>query len=338
MSESDNSKDIKPVVRFKSKIEGSSILKDLVQGDVEIDNITIEDFIILRNDGTPTYNLSATVDDHQMNMTHVIRGDDHKINTFKQMQIYLSMKWEVPLFAHIPLIHTLEGKKLSKRDNASTLDDYSKIGIMPDALRNYLLRLGWSYEDKEIFTLEESIKHFNLAGIGKSPSKLDMSRILSMNEHYIKNIDENELYEHLVEYCEIYKEKINPEKEAKIKPSLSFLKNKAKTLEDIFNNAKYIILNEVKFGDEDLKLIDEKAKKIIVEFKSKLLSLSTLNKEVLEPIINDLIKKYETNFKGVGQPLRVALTGSKFGPGLYDIIISLGKEEVEKRLGSKIIT
>jgi glutamyl-tRNA synthetase len=338
LSESDNSKDIKPVVRFKSKIEGSSILKDLVQGDVEIDNITIEDFIILRNDGTPTYNLSATVDDHQMNMTHVIRGDDHKINTFKQMQIYLSMKWEVPLFAHIPLIHTLEGKKLSKRDNASTLDDYSKIGIMPDALRNYLLRLGWSYEDKEIFTLEESIKHFNLAGIGKSPSKLDMSRILSMNEHYIKNIDENELYEHLVEYCEIYKEKINPEKEAKIKPSLSFLKNKAKTLEDIFNNAKYIILNEVKFGDEDLKLIDEKAKKIIVEFKSKLLSLSTLNKEVLEPIINELIKKYETNFKGVGQPLRVALTGSKFGPGLYDIIISLGKEEVEKRLGSKIIT
>jgi len=338
LSESNNSKDIKPVVRFKSKIEGSSILKDLVQGDVEIDNITIEDFIILRNDGTPTYNLSATVDDHQMNMTHVIRGDDHKINTFKQMQIYLSMKWEVPLFAHIPLIHTLEGKKLSKRDNASTLDDYSKIGIMPDALRNYLLRLGWSYEDKEIFTLEESIKHFNLAGIGKSPSKLDMSRILSMNEHYIKNIDENELYEHLVEYCEIYKEKINPEKEAKIKPSLSFLKNKAKTLEDIFNNAKYIILNEVKFGDEDLKLIDEKAKKIIVEFKSKLLSLSTLNKEVLEPIINELIKKYETNFKGVGQPLRVALTGSKFGPGLYDIIISLGKEEVEKRLGSKIIT
>ena len=338
LSESDNSKDIKPVLRFKSKIEGSSILKDLVQGDVEIDNITIEDFIILRNDGTPTYNLSATVDDHQMNMTHVIRGDDHKINTFKQMQIYLSMKWEVPLFAHIPLIHTLEGKKLSKRDNASTLDDYSKIGIMPDALRNYLLRLGWSYEDKEIFTLEESIKHFNLAGIGKSPSKLDMSRILSMNEHYIKNIDENELYEHLVEYCEIYKEKINPEKEAKIKPSLSFLKNKAKTLEDIFNNAKYIILNEVKFRDEDLKLIDEKAKKIIVEFKSKLLSLSTLNKEVLEPIINELIKKYETNFKGVGQPLRVALTGSKFGPGLYDIIISLGKEEVEKRLGSKIIT
>ncbi|MDA9596474.1 glutamate--tRNA ligase [Candidatus Pelagibacter sp.] len=335
--ETEAPKDIKPVVRFKSKIKDSSILKDMVQGDVEIENNTIEDFIILRNDGTPTYNLSATVDDHQMGMTHIIRGDDHKINTFKQVQIYIAMNWELPQFAHIPLIHTIEGKKLSKRDNASTLDDYSKIGIMPDALRNYLLRLGWSFEDKEIFTLEESIKHFNLEGIGKSPSKLDISRILSMNEYYIKNMDENELYKHLVEYCEIYKEKINHEKEVKIKQSLSFLKNKAKTLEDIYNNAKYIILNEVNFKDEDLKLIDDKAKKIITEFKNKLTNINTLNKETLEPIVNELIKKYETNFKGVGQPIRVALTGSKFGPGLYDIVISLGNEEVGRRLSSKII-
>jgi glutamyl-tRNA synthetase len=324
---------VKPVIRFKSKIEGSSILKDLVQGDVEIENNTIEDFIILRNDGTPTYNLSATVDDHQMGMTHIIRGDDHKINTFKQIQIYLAMKWEVPQFAHIPLIHTIEGKKLSKRDNASTLDDYSKIGIMPDALRNYLLRLGWSYQDKEIFTLEESIKYFNLEGIGKSPSKLDMSRILSMNEHYIKTINENNLYSSLVNYCEIYKEKISPEKESKIRSSLSFLKNKAKTLEDIFNNAKYIIVNEVNFDENDFKLIDDKAKKIISEFKNEISSLKDFKKENLEPIINELIKKNETNFKGVGQPLRIALTGSKFGPGLYDIVISLGKDEVEKRLG-----
>ena len=333
IDEKDAPKDIKPVIRFKSKIEGSSVLKDLVQGDVEIENNTIEDFIILRNDGTPTYNLSATVDDHQMGMTHIIRGDDHKINTFKQIQIYLAMKWEVPQFAHIPLIHTIEGKKLSKRDNASTLDDYSKIGIMPDALRNYLLRLGWSYQDKEIFTLEESIKYFNLEGIGKSPSKLDMSRILSMNEYYIKTIDENDLYSILVNYCETYKEKINPKKESKIKSSLSFLKNKAKTLEDIFNNAKYIITDEVKFNENDFKLIDDNAKKIISEFKNELSSLKDFNRENLEKIVSELIKKYETNFKGVGQPLRVALTGSKFGPGLYDIVISLGKEEVEQRLG-----
>jgi len=338
LTKSDVPKDIKPVVRFKSKIEGSSILKDLVQGDVEIDNVTIEDFIILRNDGTPTYNLSATVDDHQMNMTHIIRGDDHKINTFKQIQIYLSMKWNLPFFAHIPLIHTLEGKKLSKRDNASTLEDYSKIGIMPDALRNYLLRLGWSYKDKEIFTMEESIEHFNLEGIGKSPSKLDMSRILSMNEHYIKSISEDELYNRIVKYCELYKEKIPSDKGNKIKLSLIFLKNKAKTLEDIYNNAKYIIFDEVSFNQDDLKLIDDKAKKILAKFVNIIEEIKDLNKETLEPIINNLIKSHETNFKGVGQPIRIALTGSKFGPGIYDIIISLGKEEMLKRLGNKILS
>ena len=328
----DSNKNIKPVIRFKSKTEGISSLNDLVQGIVEIENITIEDFVILRNDGSPTYNLSASVDDHQMNITHIIRGDDHKINTFKQIQIYNAMKWDLPSFAHIPLIHTIEGKKLSKRNNASTLDDYSKIGIMPDALRNYLLRLGWSYKDKEIFTLEESIKHFNLEGIGKSPSKLDMSRILSMNEHYIKNIDENDLFKHLNEYCELYKEKIDPNKEDKIKKSLIFLKNKAKTLEDIYNNSKYIILDEVNFNTDDLKLIDEKAKKIISDFNIEISKLEKINKNILEPIINDLIKNHETNFKGVGQPLRIALTGSKFGPGIYDIMISLGKIDIEKRL------
>ena len=336
LNEKDAPKDIKPVIRFKSKIEDTSILKDLVQGDVEIENNTIEDFVILRNDGTPTYNLSATVDDHNMNMTHIIRGDDHKINTFKQIQIYLAMGWDVPQFAHIPLIHTIDGKKLSKRDNASTLDDYSKIGIIPDALRNYLLRLGWSYKDKEIFTKEESIKYFNFEGIGKSPSKLDMSRILSMNEHYIKTLDENFLYENLINYCEEYKEKIPEEKKGNIKSSLSFLKNKAKTLEDIFNNLNYIIIDKVSIAQEDLKILDETAKKIIKEFNSKIENLNEFERDKIEPIVNDLIANKKTNFKGVGQPLRLVLTGSKFGPGIYDILLSLGKDEVLKRLSSKI--
>jgi len=245
------------------------------------------------------------------------------------------MKWEIPSFAHIPLIHTIEGKKLSKRDKASTLDDYSKIGIMPDALRNYLLRLGWSYKDKEIFTLDESIKHFNLEGIGKSPSKLDMSRILSMNEHYIKNIDENNLFDQLTEYCKLYKSEIKSDKKDKIKKSLTFLKNKAKTLEDIFNNGQYIMVDEINFNLDDIKLIDEKAKKVISDFNTQFGSVDKLSKETLEPIVNKLIESNDTNFKGVGQPLRIALTGSKFGPGIYDIIISLGKEEVTKRLTNK---
>ena len=338
LNEKDAPKNIEPVLRFKSKIDGNSVLQDLVQGEVQIENSTIEDFVILRKDGTPTYNLSASADDHQMNMTHIIRGDDHKINTFKQIGIYIAMKWKLPSFAHIPLIHTIEGKKLSKRDKASTLDDYSKIGIMPNALRNYLLRLGWSYKDKEIFTLNESIECFNLKGIGKSPSKLDISRILSMNEHYIKNIDENELFKHLKEYCSLYKEKINTLKEEKVKKSLTFIKNKAKTLEDIYNNAKYIIEDQVNFNNDDLKLIDDKGKKIISGFLGKVNKITHFKKENLEPMINDLIKTHETNFKGVGQPLRIALTGSKFGPGIYDIIISLGKEEVTKRLENKIFS
>ena len=246
------------------------------------------------------------------------------------------MKWELPSFAHTPLIHTIEGKKLSKRDQASTLDDYSKIGIMPDALRNYLLRLGWSYKDKEIFTLEESIKFFNLEGIGKSPSKLDMSRILSMNEHYIKNINENDLFTQLTEYCKLYKSEIQSDKKDKLKKSLKFLKNKAKTLEDIFNNAQYIIKDEVDFNKDDLKLIDDKARKVISDFNDRFEKIDQPSREILEPIVNELIKSHNTNFKGVGQPLRIALTGSKFGPGIYDIILSLGKEEVQKRLRAKI--
>ena len=324
--------DVKPVIRFKSKIEGSTKINDLVQGDIEIENNTIEDFIILRRDGTPTYNLSASVDDHIMDMTHIIRGDDHKINTFKQIQIYEALQWEKPLFAHIPLIHTLEGKKLSKRDNASTIDDYEKIGIMPDALRNYLMRLGWSYKDKEIFSLEESIKYFNLEGIGKSPSKLDMSRILSMNEYYIKNKSNDDLFQSFEEYCKNFKENINSEKLNIIKKSLTFLKNKAKTMEDIYNNSKFIINDEIIIEKAEMSLLTENAKNIIKSFMKKVNEIEVFNKETLEPIINNIISENQTNFKGVGQPLRIILTGSKFGPGIYDIIISLGKKRVLDRL------
>ena len=325
-------KDVKPVIRFKSKISGNNIVKDLVQGEINISNSTVEDFVILRKDGTPTYQLSAVVDDHQMNISHVIRGDDHKINTFKQKQIYEAMEWKLPEFAHIPLIHSSDGKKLSKRDNASTINDYIKIGILPEALRNYLLRLGWSYKDKEIFTLDESIQHFNLSGIGKSPSKLDMGRILSINEHYIKDLDEKKLYEKLKIYAKEYKKKIDDKFEKNLIDSIHFLKNKAKSLEDIYNNSKYIITDNFIIDEESLNLIDDLAKKIIDEFSKKIKASNELNKEILEKHLNELIDQFKTNFKGVGQPMRIALTGSKFGPGIYDIILSLGKNEVLSRL------
>ncbi len=325
-------KDVPAVIRFKSKISGSTLIKDLVQGDRNISNSTIEDFIILRKDKSPTYQLSATVDDHEMKITHVIRGDDHMINSFKQKQIYEAMKWNIPNFAHIPLIHSDKGKKLSKRDNASTIDDYVKMGIIADALRNYLLRLGWSYKDKEIFTKQESIDLFDLSGVGKSPSKLDMARILSINETYIKTIDEKDLFKFFKEYVSKYKTAVDQSKEPILIKSMSFLKNKAKTLEDIWNNAQYIIKDKVEIGSEDKKLIDDLSRTIIKEFITEYEKLSSLSKETLEPLIKSLIDKHKTNFKGVGQPLRIALVGSRFGPALYDVILSLDKNKVIKRL------
>ena len=324
--------DINPVIRFKSKISGNTIIKDLVQGERNISNATIEDFVILRQDKSPTYQLSATVDDHEMKITHVIRGDDHMINSFKQKQIYDALGWEVPSFAHIPLIHSEKGKKLSKRDNASTINDYKKIGIIPEALRNYLLRLGWSYKDKEIFSLKESIELFNFEGIGKSPSKLDMSRILSINETYIKSMNEKDLFKKLIEFSSDFKTKIDKSKENVVLKAINFLKNKAKTLEDIYNNSKYILDVSLNISSEDKALIDKKSRDIIINFIEDYEKLTEPKKENLESIIKNLIDKHKTNFKGVGQPLRIGLIGTKFGPGIYDIILSLDKTTVINRL------
>ena len=207
-----------------------------------------------------------------------------------------------------------------------------KIGIIADALRNYLLRLGWSYKDKEIFTKQESIDLFDLSGVGKSPSKLDMTRIYSINETYIKTIDEKDLFKFFKEYVSKYKEPLNQDKEDILLKSMKFLKNKAKTLEDIWNNAQYIIKDKIEIGTDDKKLIDDLSKKVIKDFISEYEKLSSFSRETLEPVIKSLIDKHKTNFKGVGQPLRIALVGSRFGPGLYDVILSLEKREIIKRL------
>ena len=203
---------------------------------------------------------------------------------------------------------------------------------MSDALRNYLLRVGWSHKDKEIFSLEESIELFDLKGIGKSPSKLDMSRILSLNEHYIKNVEEEELFKLLKTYCQKFKKSIDSSKENTLLKSIKFLKNKAKTLDDIYKNAQYVINDNVKISPEDSKLLDDLSRKILKDFLNEYEKMSKINKDNLERLIKLLIDKHNTNFKGVGQPLRIALTGSRFGPGIYDIILSLDKNEAVKRL------
>ena len=318
------------VVRFKSKIEGKTVLKDLVQGNIEINNNTIEDFVILRKDNKPTYNLSAAVDDYQMKITHVIRGDDHKINAFKQVQIFERMNWKMPEYAHIPLIHSKEGKKLSKRDDASTVEDYKKIGILPEALRNYLLRLGWSYKDKEIFTEEESIKFFNLKNIGKSPSKLDFDRIKSINEFYIKSTRDDILIEKLINYSKLYKKEIPKKFYDTIKINLSFLKNKSKSLEDIYNNSKYIFSYELK--DDEIKKIDKSKFTIIKNIYFLIKKEKKIDKDYLKNIFDKIIETEKVNFKDIGQPLRIILTGSEYGPAIYDIANSLSFDEFINRL------
>ena len=317
------------VIRFKSNEIGTEDLKDLVQGTITISNSTIEDFVILRTDKTPTYQLSAATDDFLMNITHVIRGDDHKINTFKQMQIFKAMKWSLPQYAHIPLIHSKEGKKLSKRDGAATVEDYEKIGILPESLRNYLLRLGWSYKDKEIFSLEDSIELFSLDGVGKSPSKLDMDRILSINETYMKNTDKKKMFKYFSDYTKKFKNYIDEKSLKKIEENFLVFLNKAKTLENIYENSKFVfVYKKIEFND----VILENNKKLIQLFAKKIDKLTNNSIEKIKMIIDEILTEEKVKFKDLGQPLRIVLTGTKFAPSINDIIQSLGIEEVKRRI------
>ena len=319
------------VIRLKVEKNKKITLYDGVQGNVEIDTNTIEDFIILRSDNTPTYNLSASVDDKLMNISHVIRGDDHKINAVKQIILFQFMGWKIPKYFHIPLIHTIDGKKLSKRENASTTDDYKKIGILPIAMRNYLLRLGWSYKDKEIFSNEESIKFFNLKNIGKSPSKLDFERIKSLNEYYIKNLNEKELFENFKEYTDEYKLKLEEKFLINISENINILKNKAKTLEDIYNNSVFIFSY-----DETLVLkstiLNEKNKIYLTDFFKELSEINNYCEKKISEISEKILKKNNIKFKDLGEPLRMILTGSTKAPSIKDIIKILGINETINRL------
>ena len=319
------------VIRLKIEKNKKIILYDGVQGNVEIDTNTIEDFIILRSDNSPTYNLSASVDDKIMNISHIIRGDDHKINAIKQIILFQFMGWKIPKYFHIPLIHSSEGKKLSKRDNASTTDDYKKIGILPIALRNYLLRLGWSYKDKEIFNNEESIKLFNLKNIGKSPSKLDFERIKSLNEYYIKNLNEKELCDYFINFLNEYEEKIDEKYLKIILKNLNILKNKAKTLEDIFNNSRFIF----KY-DQNLilksNLISEKNKVYLRDFLKEISKIESYSDNKIVEISERVLKKNDIKFKELGEPLRMILTGTSKAPSIKEIVKILGINETISRL------
>jgi len=319
------------VIRLKVEKNKKITLYDGVQGNVEIDTNTIEDYIILRSDNTPTYNLSASVDDKLMNISHVIRGDDHKINAVKQIILFQFMGWKIPKYFHIPLIHTIDGKKLSKRENASTTDDYKKIGILPIAMRNYLLRLGWSYKDKEIFSNEESVKFFNLKNIGKSPSKLDFERIKSLNEYYIKNLNEKELFENFKEYTDEYKLKLEEKFLINISENINILKNKAKTLEDIYNNSVFIFSYDETLVSKST-ILNEKNKIYLTDFFKELSEINNYCEKKISEISEKILKKNNIKFKDLGEPLRMILTGSTKAPSIKDIIKILGINETINRL------
>ena len=319
------------VIRLKVEKNKKITLYDGVQGNVEIDTNTIEDYIILRSDNTPTYNLSASVDDKLMNISHVIRGDDHKINAVKQIILFQFMGWKIPKYFHIPLIHTIDGKKLSKRENASTTDDYKKIGILPIAMRNYLLRLGWSYKDKEIFSNEESVKFFNLKNIGKSPSKLDFERIKSLNEYYIKNLNEKDLFENFKEYANEYKLKLEEKFLISISENINILKNKAKTLEDIYNNSVFIFSYDETLVSKST-ILNEKNKIYLTDFFKELSEINNYCEKKISEISEKILKKNNIKFKDLGEPLRMILTGSTKAPSIKDIIKILGINETINRL------
>ena len=315
-------------IRFKTKKNGETIVNDKVQGDVFFQNNSIEDFIILRSDGSPTYMLSAVVDDHDMMVTDIIRGDDHLNNTAKQIQIYKALDWKIPKFSHIPLIHGDDGSKLSKRHGALGIDYYEKKGFLPEAIKNYLLRLGWSHGDKEIFSEEEMIKLFNLKNIRKSSSRLDIEKLKSVNNFYIKNKNNNELF-NLIKLkkidCDKYEESI-----LKI---LSEVKTKTKTIDELIESIEFISQKRpIKLNEKATEILTIDAKKILSEIKKNIETLDTWDINNIEQLLKDFSSSKGIKFKDLGLPLRAVLTGTLSSPSIYNVLDCLGKDEVLNRI------
>jgi len=315
-------------IRFKAKKNGETIVNDKVQGDVLFQNNSIEDFIILRSDGSPTYMLSAVVDDHDMMVTDIIRGDDHLNNTAKQIQIYNALDWKIPKFSHIPLIHGDDGSKLSKRHGALGIDYYEKKGFLPEAIKNYLLRLGWSHGDKEIFSEEEMIKLFNLKNIRKSSSRLDIEKLKSVNNFYIKNKNNNELFD-LIKIKNIESSKY----ETSILKILPEIKTKTKTIDELIKSIEFIFQKRpIKLNEKAAEILTIDAKKILSEIKKNIETLDTWDINNIEQLLKDFSSSKGIKFKDIGLPLRAVLTGTLSSPSIYNVLDCLGKDEVLNRI------
>lgn len=335
---------ITPVIRFKAPREGETVIEDRVQGRVVVPNKDLDDLVLLRSDGTPTYNLSVVVDDHDMGITHVIRGDDHLTNAARQTQICHALGWQTPVFAHVPLIHGPDGAKLSKRHGALGVEAYRAMGYLPEALRNYLVRLGWSHGDDEIMAMEDMIRWFDLDAIGRSAARFDFAKLENLNGHYLRAMPDADLVDRLQALVPDLPNggelaaSIGADGWRKLERALPGLKERAKTLVELLDNAAFLFAKRPLALDAQAeKLLDEPGRQTLAALLEWLEAVEPWSKEALEGCVRSFADETGLKLGKVAQPLRTALTGRAASPGIFDVLDVLGREESLARLRDKAL-
>jgi glutamyl-tRNA synthetase len=330
---------VKPTIRLKAPQTGETVIEDQVQGRVVWQNETLDDLVLLRGDGNPTYMLAVVVDDHDMGVTHVIRGDDHLINAARQKQIYDALGWDLPSMSHIPLIHGPDGSKLSKRHGALGVEAYRAMGYVPAALRNYLVRLGWSHGDQEIFSTQEMIDDFDLPAIGRSAARFDFAKLENLNGHYIRHADDQSLvsmFEDVLSYVperSELKAKLNDTTRAQLLQAMPDLKQRAKTLIELIDNANFIFADRpLSIEPKAAALLTLETRELIAKLRIALETVAPWTAETTEAATRTFAERHNLKLGAVAQPLRVALTGRTTSPGIFDVLAVLGREECLGRL------
>ncbi len=333
---------VAPVVRLKAPLTGETVIDDQVQGRVAWQNEHLDDLVLLRSDGTPTYMLAVVVDDHDMGVTHIIRGDDHLTNAARQKQIYDALGWETPVMAHIPLIHGPDGSKLSKRHGALGVDAYRAMGFLPAAVRNYLVRLGWSHGDQEIFSTEEMIAAFDLPQIGRSPARFDFAKLESLNSHYLRAASDRELLAaiegllpHIANGAELAA-KLDAALKEKLIAAMPGLKERAKTLIELIDQARYLYAERpLSLEDKAQALLTPEARLMLRELGHALSGVDPWTAATTEAAIRSFSERRALKLGAVAQPLRAALTGRTTSPGIFDVLAVLGKSECLARIADQ---
>jgi len=322
-----------PAIRLKAPQQGETLIHDRVQGAVTVANEQLDDLIILRSDGTPTYNLSVVVDDHDMGITHVIRGDDHLNNAFRQTQIYRALGWDAPEFAHVPLIHGPDGAKLSKRHGALGVDAYRDMGYLPAALRNYLLRLGWAHGDDEIISTAQAIQWFDLDHIGRAPARFDFVKLASLNAHYLREMPDDQLTAMVAPRLEAaLGHGLGDEERARLHRAMPGLKPRAKTLVDLADVARfYVVRRPIGIDDKATALLTDEARGWIAGFAETLTSVEWIPSK-LEASARHFAETHGLKLGALAQPVRAALSGATASPPIFEIMAVLGRDETLGRL------